>query len=79
MSVVVKIRPPRSQCPYVMHAKTPEGIMVGEYQCELPVDHEGMHHGGGLKWGNSAQLEREMDPLHPKRPLIVLPSRSHGT
>lgn len=72
---VIKLKPPRSQCPYTMHAKTPAGIMVGEYRCQLPVDHDGMHRGGGMSWGNRAELEREMDPLSPGRPLIVLPAR----
>ena len=75
MSTVIRIKPSNRICPYVMHTKTPEGVMIGEHRCELPVDHDGMHKGGGLKWGNQAELEREMDPLKPKRPIIMLPSR----
>jgi len=73
--VILKIRPGRSQCPSIMHAKSIGGIILCEYQCRLPVNHQGFHRGGGAVWDNNhKRMENwEIAAERPNRPRFFLP------
>jgi hypothetical protein len=71
-----KIGKSRSQCPHKMHVRSPGGIMLNEYQCGLPRDHDGNHVSPqGCTWNNTTKFMEDIEKgaEKPNRPWIFLP------
>lgn len=75
MAQFFRIGKSRTLCPATMHVKSIGGIMLDEFHCGLPRDHEGNHVSPkGLVWVNNVKywenIEKAMDPIKRK---ILLP------
>ncbi len=55
---IFKFKPTLRQCPHTMTAQSPARVVLAEYQCDLPVNHDSMHRSKeGVVWDNMAQRE----------------------